>query len=385
MNILVLLQNIDSVGGTNLLLNKYSSWMRKNKNCNVLEFKGNLKEDVLKDVEWDLVVLPTSQIDTLMKLKFKSVKFNKILIWSLGHNAFTEAFISGRIVTYNENIIYKIINKFKTLFLNKLIERNSIIFSDEVSLNSEINILNLNNQNLEDLIFPIIINKEKRLYFQNQTLNKKNIRCTWTGRVDKDFKLIIILKLISELKNITKDINIKFNLIGTGDSIDIVIEELKHSGIEYEHIEFIPYKELHQEIIKITDISFSMGTSSLDTAKVAIPTVVLQPLRENQDIYSLDTYRWIYESKGFSLGEFANKKTIPMQINKSIKEIINDYLNDEKLADKCFKYCEFFYIDNVLNKLYQSKKPKRMDTTLWFLIFFTYLFKKIKIIIKSFR
>lgn len=382
MNILVLLQDVQGIGGTNLLLKKYANWMREEKNCNVCESISGIVDTNFKNIEWDLVVLPTSELSTLIKLKIQFIKFNKILVWSLGHNAFTEAFISGKVDNYEKNIFYKIIDQYKNVFLRKLLQKNSIIFTDEVSLNSEIQFDNLNTRNL---IFPIIISKENRLLTNDIKLNNQLIRCTWVGRIDKDFKLVSLLKLINDLKYLNKKFNIELNLIGTGDSIDIALNSVKYSNLKYKHFEHIPYEMLHNQISNITDLAFAMGTSSLDTSKIGIPTIVVQPLRENQFIYNLETYRWIFESKGLSLGEFANKKTVPLQIKKTIKGIINDYINDKSLSDKSFDYCENFYIDNVLNKLYKRDMPKKIDIILWIYIFASYLLKEIKIVIKGIR
>lgn len=379
MNILVLLQNVQGIGGTNLLLKKYSKWMHVNKNCVVYESTNAFIENKYKNLNWDLVVLPTSEISTLIKLKINFVKFNKILVWSLGHNAFTEAFISGQI-NNKKNIFYKIINFYKNIFLKRLLEKNSIIFSDEVSLNSEII---LNSFNSENLIFPILINEENRLIQNNDYYKNKTLRCTWIGRIDKDFKLIPILKLIDELKPLSKIYDIELNIIGNGDSVEIVLETLKFQNIKFNYIKHIPYEELHNEIANITDLAFAMGTSSLDTSKVGIPTVIVQPLRENQNTYDLFTYRWIFESKGLSLGEFANKKILPIQSNKSLKNIMNDYINENNLSDKSFNYCQNFYIDNVLNRLFKREMPKKIDFILWIYIISSYFFKESKNLIKK--
>lgn len=378
MNILVLLQNIQGVGGTNLLLNKYSHWMLEVKNSMVYESINGFVDKKYRHINWDLVVLPTSEISTLIKLKINFVKFNKILVWSLGHNAFTEAFISGQI--NNKKIFfYKIINFYKNIFLKRLLEKNSIIFSDEVSLNSEIT---LDSFNFENLIFPILINEENRLIPNNDYYKDKTLRCTWIGRIDKDFKLIPILKLIGELKPLSKIYDIELNIIGSGDSVEIVLETVKSKNIKCNYIKHIPYEKLHNEIANITDLAFAMGTSSLDTSKVGIPTIIVQPLRESQNTYNLFTYRWIFESKGLSLGEFANKKTLPIQTNKSLKNIMNDYINENNLSDKSFNYSQNFYIDNVLNRLFEREMPKKIDFILWIYIIISYSFKESKNLIK---
>lgn len=108
MNILVLLQNVQGIGGTNLLLKKYSKWMHVNKNCVVYESTNAFIADKYKNLNWDLVVLPTSEMSTLIKLKIKSVKFNKILVWSFGQGSFLEAYLNGKIYSKDYNIIHKI-------------------------------------------------------------------------------------------------------------------------------------------------------------------------------------------------------------------------------------------------------------------------------------
>lgn len=387
MNILVLLQNVQGVGGTNLLLKKYAKWIHKTKNCIVYESIDGLIEDEYKKINWDLVVLPTSEMSTLIKLKIKSIKFNKILVWSLGQGAFLEAYLNGKIYSKDYNIIHRIILNRKNALLKYLVEKKSIIFSDEPCLNFELKDLKNINIDKNKFIYPIIIDKEDRLYFDtDKDKNNNLIRLTWVGRVDRDFKYMSILRLIQDIEKFIKlnnTIKIKLTIIGKGEVIDNVLEILNKSCVEFKHIPFVEYEKLHTTIVDCTDILFAMGTSALDGAKIGIPTVIIHPLRENQTHYPLYPYRWIFETKGYTMGEMVDRICIPEQIAKNFETIIDDFTSIKDLSTLSYKYVDDFDINIVLTRLWNNMEQEKIDIYGWIMLFELYLLNAMKKLIKK--
>lgn len=387
MNILVLLQNVQGIGGTNLLLKKYAKWMHKNKNCFVYESTNGIVDEQYKKINWDLVVLATSEMSTLIKLKMNFINFNKILVWSFGQGSFLEAYLNGKIYSTDYNIIHKIILNRKNALLKYLINKKSIIISDEPGLNFELKDLKNINIDKNKFIYPIIIDKEDRLYFDtDKDKNNNLIRLTWVGRVDRDFKYMSILRLIQDIEKFIKlnnTIKIKLTIIGKGEVIDNVLEILNKSSVEFNHIPFVEYEKLHTTIVDCTDILFAMGTSALDGAKIGIPTVIIHPLRENQTHYPLYPYRWIFETKGYTMGEMVDRICIPEQIAKNFETIIDDFTSIKDLSTLSYKYVDDFDINIVLTRLWNNMEQEKIDIYGWIMLFELYLLNAMKKLIKK--
>lgn len=96
MNFSILYQN--QMGGTDFLLQHLAAWLIE-KGFKEIDLTANHT----KGHQIDVVILPASSIPFLIKLNKSGIKIKRILIWSLGYGAFTEAF-------YNPN--------FKNIFLD---------------------------------------------------------------------------------------------------------------------------------------------------------------------------------------------------------------------------------------------------------------------------
>lgn len=268
-----------------------------------------------------------------------------------------------------------------------MVEKKSIIISDEPGLNFELKDLKNINIDKNKFIYPIIIDKEERLYFDlNKNKNSDLIRLTWVGRVDRDFKYMSIVRLIQDIKNFVKKNNskkIELTIIGKGEVIDEVLEIIEQSSIEFKHIPFVEYEKLHTTIVSCTDILFAMGTSALDGAKIGVPTVIIHPLRENQTHYPLYPYRWIFETKGYTMGEMVDRACIPAQIAKNFEYIICDYIEIENLSTLSYKYVDDFDINIVLNKLWNNMEQEKIEVKGWLMLSELYIFNSMKKIVKK--
>ena len=118
-----------------------------------------------------------------------------------------------------------------------------------------------------------------------------------------------------------------------------------------------------------------MGTSALDAARNSCATVVLTPVR-----YGLDKgkcyYRWIDESKGYSLGEYPGLDDNTHQIKREFDDIFDEFLSKEDIAEKCYQYTHRFDENIVFKKIFSRGMPNKIDKIFLRRIRFFYYYKK---------
>jgi hypothetical protein len=145
----------------------------------------------------------------------------------------------------------------------------------------------------------------------------------------------------------------KLDIIGDGDAATY----LKHNAMllkcQYLVIEFhgvIPADQVEKRFLSLTNLAVGMGTSLLDASRFAIPTICIDPCDHFQN-HLKTKYRWLFESKGYSLGGYESKSI------KYLDEIMKEFYNDEKsIGVKCFEYAKqnhsaeiiFANIENIL-------------------------------------
>src|SRR5690606_7041881 len=139
-------------------------------------------------------------------------------------------------------------------------------------------------------------------------------------------------------------------IIGDGNGIELVRDEVKRLSLHsFNHVPYVEPKNLDRLLLERSDILFGMGTSTLDGAKNGIPTVVVQPRRHASDGPS-ETYRWVFQSKGYSLGEFFGAAVMPAQECYPLDSMLrNFYEQPTEIAERCYAYSRNFFLDNVFS------------------------------------
>lgn len=192
-------------------------------------------------------------------------------------------------------------------------------------------------------------------------MDNQTVRIAWVGRVSKDFKAIPIVHLIKDIESYLthKNLKIELTIVGDGDVIDLIKERASVSSFPISFINNIPYEDLNNYFIDKVDLLIAMGTSALDGAKIGCPTVVITPVRPNDP--ERVEYRWIYDSVGYSLGEFPDIDIETGQVRESFDAIMDEYGNRMRISDECFKYAHEFDINTVFSTLLEGKLPGVID------------------------
>lgn len=378
MNIVVCKQNL--YGGTDKLLERMIQWLR------VYGYHVDVysTEACLKNKIYDLAIIPSSQFGDLWEMKKSGIEVHHVLVWIMGMGAFRDSY-------YNPNAekgIFRYLIRFlkykASQALRLLYSHRSIVFTDIVGVYNSFLAEPIDYESsLEELLLPIAIEVPE----EQSALERKNnsiLRIMWVGRVSKDFKEIPLKKVIKDLEHLQVEgkSKIEFTIVGSGDAINSVKEYAEGYSLNIRFVEEVEYNQLGEFIRKNTDLLIAMGTSALDGAKVSCPTVTVTPVREfdRQSVY----YRWIYESKGYSLGEFPGLDTATHQVQKDIETIIDEYYNEDNQGKYSRDYAMLFEINHVFTKLVQRSLPEPINAEMWKQIHFFYRMKKVKALIKRF-
>lgn len=323
--------------------------------------------DIQSSVDfYDIVILPTSGIPKLYDYKMAGFRFKKILIWSMGHGAFSQFMVNDNFLKKSPKIFNSILNLYLRNLMRNLISSNSLIFTDEVGLNYELDKLSIKFNGENDMVVPIAVEKRNVMSPDNHEL--ESLRVAWLGRVSKDFKvrpLINLLELIHHNNRVGLNFS-SFTVIGGGDGLSYLKEhlELEDFGLKTIFVEHVDYENLPSYLNKNFDLVFAMGTSAINSAASAVPTIIVNP-RPFTALPDEGSYRWIFDSKGFSLGEFDFENTRPEQTNMTFDELVCSLKNSNlsAISIKSRKYAEVFLEDNVFPRLEKNiYDAKEIDT-----------------------
>ena len=178
--------------------------------------------------------------------------------------------------------------------------------------------------------------------FRNTAIKKIKDNCVriiWLGRIDLEFKIHILKKVLLDIDFFSKESkeSFVFDIIGNGPGL----EELKLFVEEnlILKVNFLGEIESNDllSVISQYDLGFAMGTSALDIAAKKVPTILLDFSYSEVLKYN---YRWIFETDKYTLGRDINLLSeIDIDSMKSIKDIFIELNNDKNLiSQKCFDY-----------------------------------------------
>lgn len=200
-------------------------------------------------------------------------------------------------------------------------------------------ILKLNYDLTYSGFLPVFYKEKNNVELTINEINSNDIKVVWLGRIDMDFKIHILKKVLLDIDLIKEDLGnqVVFNIIGNGPGL----EELKkfvRLKINYQ-VNFL--NELKgnclSNALKENHIGFAMGTSALDIAAVKVPTVLLDFSYNEIVDYN---YRWLFESNDHILGR--DIKLLSTNEIKSMKSLLLIFQelreNPLKIKEQCFEY-----------------------------------------------
>ncbi len=389
-NVLILTQG--RFGGTDFLLARLYNWLALNQ-C---EVEVAMSSEMPKLKAYDVVFLPTSEINRLWLFKIRGIKLEHICIWCMGYAAFRGAYVSISDEEYSQRVeakkgirreLIELLKKLSQRSLATFLYTRSVVFTDEVGAFADIGNLNFDGL-VSELICPIVIDKQPAESF-NYAMPSDTLHLGWVGRIDMDFKFYALEQVILDIRSLRSGLlslykKIVFHIVGDGDAMnDLRVLISSDTSIEYVLVPFIKKEELSHFIRKHIDLMFAMGTSSLESAKNKVPTIVVPP-RASRTNSQVSKYRWVSESIGYSLGELSYAGIKPVQKASSMEYLLKQFLKSgSDISIREYEYTQAFDADLVFKKLEHLAGKSSPSLRVYARSFELYVVKKIKELVKS--
>lgn len=181
------------------------------------------------------------------------------------------------------------------------------------------------------------------------------IRACWIGRISYE-KTPILVHTLTKCSQyaLEHQQKIYFYVIGGGEFTDRV-DNLPVENEYFSKTKCAPIKfsEIDNFLLRNVDIMFAMGTSALESAKLGIPTVLLDCTATKEPIKGDYLFKYIYERIGYDLGHVIDSQDLKKgndSLDSVFKQLLNNYLG---VAEKCrAHFVEKHSLTSVGNKFY---------------------------------
>lgn len=369
-NIQILICKSDIFGGANYLLDRLYKWLHRN---NYEVEQCILTRHLIPEKKnYSIAILPSYIYDDIYVLSRMGIKVDRVLLWIMGMGCFQDGYYNPANTKGIKGFITKIIAKEAESALADITKHRSICFTDVVGRYNTYKDIRYADEKIDnDYLIPIGITTHK--YKKHEKIEGV-LKACWVGRVTHDFKFIPLKHILTDLEAYRKTHNLKvcFTVVGDGDAIGDVKHLINGMSYDVKYIPFLKYDDLDDFFMK-QDIAFVMGTSALDAARNSCPAVIVTPVREGIDEEKV-FYRWIYDSKGYSLGEYPGWDEKTGQVRKNLNNILAEFYSANFISKKCWEYTKQFDENRVFEKLLNCA-PLPMDRGLWKHIKIFYLWR----------
>jgi glycosyltransferase involved in cell wall biosynthesis len=290
------------------------------------------------------IVTYPSEINRLCNYLSNSNKTNKVLLWGVHPDNFQnliplKKYLPNFLLRY---YFYPLISKT----IQKLNDNNSIVVMDDAILDRYKILYKLD---IKIPLCPIPVKVENNNNIcRIKDKNNNKFKCVWVGRISVE-KVYSLKKVLEDINSL-KEIDVEFDIIGTGDC-ECMIREFKAKP--HLKINFLgTITENLDNFLKSYDVCFAMGTSALESAKLGIPTVLVDASYDELPKYY--KYRWIFETQNFILGyllptDKVNKNKLSMQ---DVFYVLNNNDLVRDIAKNCYEYViKYHSLENVSKNL----------------------------------
>lgn len=185
------------------------------------------------------------------------------------------------------------------------------------------------------------------------------VRFAWVGRVC-DFKVYILKRAIFDAERhcVNNKVDATFHVVGEGDELhqlNSVEGSLTRVKLIF-HGNITGSGNLNDFLLRDVDIMFAMGTAALESSKLGIPTVLLDP--SYSEVPKGYQYRWLHNTEDFTLGEMVNDSSIRPDID-SLSVLVSELAVDYKrLSTAAYTYCQDNHFMPVVANKFLAKISK---------------------------
>ena len=269
----------------------------------------------------------------------------RVLFWHLHPDNYFPyykyKYIKHKILKYICYSISFLKHRIGKKLIKELLSKNALVFMDQPNRDSTSKYFKLN---LEEKNYLKIFTDDSENIREIINLNVEDdyFHFGWIGRLE-DFKSPILLHTLDRLKDVCNT-KFEFTIIGNGkDSEEFNKYRDSCTCYKINIIDEIRPDEISSYISNF-DILFAMGTSALEGAKIAIPTILLD--YSYQPINNIYRYQLIYEKHGFSLADPISKYNFEdvCTLQKKISFILENYDN---ISQNCRSYWDTNFSPSV--------------------------------------
>ena len=313
------IKEFSRIGIETVVLCKENSFIYKNiqglssyiKIVNTTKIKSKYWSDYISEEDVLIVANFTSNLRPFIK------RNPYVIFWVVLPGVFNKA---------NEIKIYS--NKQRTVkLINYLNENNGLIFMDKSCLDSVEQDYSIKLKEPQYLSIPVNISKGITITKSEKNSNK--IIVTYLGRGEVLWKIYPVKKILLDLEACNLDIEIDFYIItNTKELFEKELSLINRSKVNIFYKLDLNGEKLSKFIASHSDIHFAMGTSALESAKLYIPTIVMDA--SNKDFPSAYSYKWLHENTCYELGTFIDKYAYGKESRKSIGEVLEELLKNKK-------------------------------------------------------
>jgi len=194
--------------------------------------------------------------------------------------------------------------------------------------------------------FYMFLSAKEKIQNNQGLISPDEINVVWVGRAGNE-KIYSIYNIIDNLAKYQTEKKKKFHIVGDGwrmNDLKKYAEKFKNK-ITFDFPGTIPKDKLDDYILKHADVTFAMGLSSLESAALKVPSVVVQldikPIKD-------DAFYWLFDTKEYCVGILPSQKN-DFDVNyvtfAEIMDSIYRYGKKNELAQKSYN----FYLQNMSN------------------------------------
>lgn len=286
----------------------------------------------------------------------------KLFFWTLHFRNLTPSLLplpGIRDLPFKYPWIYKFCSFFYTgllhrlsNFINDMIQSNAHYFMDNSTKEQTCAHIKIKQNELDFLPVPATDYNDSLKKLRE---NPDTINVCWLGRISYEKTPILIhtLERCSEYAKLARQ-KMLFYVIGSGEFEEVVNNlDIDHNFFTKTKCKSIKFSEIDKFLLNNVDIMFAMGTSALESAKLGIPTVLVDYTATKQPLSGDYRYSYIFNRQEFDLGHLISKEDIEKN-NDSLNTIFNELQHNTKdVANKCRNYfVEKHSITKVGDKLY---------------------------------
>ncbi|HMG67697.1 MAG TPA: hypothetical protein VK588_08425, partial [Chitinophagaceae bacterium] len=334
----------------------------KNQKVLLISYVNGALHNELKDLDPDLLIVVDKDEESIYQT-MDLISYNDIIITTHYYAVFKKFKKKNpKIIFYCVNITSLVVANlyFKRLnikaltrrLVKRISTRGGLLFIDTYAV--EENERQLNILIRDPLFLPIPVEVPATNLWKNRNGVPPGISFTYIGRA-VDWKIFPVRKLLNDISNsdLPKEGNkIKFHIV-TDDKNEFNKQIADRSSplIEICFHENLSQKELSAFLLEHSCLHFAMGTSSLDGAKLGVPTILLDfSFEEFPQNYC---YNFLYTTKGNQVGRWIKKDTdFHGYTIQELIQMVKDEKQIQQLSYLSYKYVkENHELLNITDKL----------------------------------